>query len=66
MTKAMMNKPRWFLQGVDSWYHNIPVYFMVEFEIFDLKMVYFLNSGRVISKNDLEGQQSRNVKEVKR
>ena len=63
----MMNKlgEILFWISTDSWEKNITVSVRVDFDKFifeDIKDCF--ESGMVISKNDLEGQQSHNVQEV--
>ena len=62
-----MNKLRdiLFWKFTESWDNNITIYLKLDFEtfIFEDGQDYF-ESGRVISKNDLEGKQNHNVWEV--
>ena len=49
----------------DSWYNNIPVSLRVELEKYQFEdSLDCFGSGRVISKNDREGQQSQNFQEA--
>ena len=66
MNKTPMNNLRdFFGWGTDSWDKNIPVYLRVDFDKFQFEdSLHYFQSSMVISKNDLEGQQSHNVQEV--
>ena len=67
MTKTLVNKLRGvlFLKRTDSWDNNISVSVRVDFDKFRFEDgPDCFKSGRVISKNDLEGQQRHNIQEV--
>ena len=68
MTKVLMNKLReiLFWYDTDSWDNNIPISLRIDFGKFRFECsLNCFESGRVISKNDLEGQQTHNVQEVR-
>ena len=50
-----------FFKWTYSWGNNIPFSVRVDFDSFDLNIVDFFESGRVIPKKKLEGQQIHNV-----
>ena len=62
----MVNKLREiFFKCMDSWDNNIPVSVRIYFNKFRLECSRdYFESGRVISMNNIEGQQSHNVQEV--
>ena len=67
MTKTQINKLReiLFLKYTDSWDNNILVFLRVEFDKFRFEDSQdCFESVRVISKNNLEGQQNHNIQEI--
>ena len=67
MTKLLRNKLReiFFWKCTDIWDHNIPISMRVYLDKFWFEYILgCFESGRLISRNVLEGQQSHNVQQV--